>query len=449
MKTWYTICWTVLTIVGLVSCKKEENLDRPLPVGLGGQTWVSGPIDEWLMDSLTEPYNISVKYRWDPWELQLDRTYTPPDESKIIPAMTAIKRVWIDPYNDETGSDLFMKTYTPKQFVLVGSVQYDFGTVILGQAEGGNNIVFLDVNQNFDKDYTTSLKRMIHTSHHEFAHILHQTIMYPQEFKTISSDLGLEGYTATWYNVSNAQALANGYITPYSMASYDEDFVEMVSNMLVQGKTRFDELAASANENARQALRQKEQMVVNYFSQAYNIDFYSLQNRVQAALNNLVPTPTVEESYGFDKTYSTASVNPANTTLLPQSAPFLSAFNTSAAAVAAIPNYGLTLDSLALIMADATTAVLRLYILQNTTTFAADYLYDLSKDGNGAYDLSFVSANGNGTIIQTAVTPLLNYFENNQFTLSWYANPSVSIYPRIRFTSESSPGSYFHALLLP
>ncbi|MBL7736510.1 MAG: putative zinc-binding metallopeptidase [Chitinophagaceae bacterium] len=449
MKTLYALCWTALTIAGLVSCKKEENLDRPLPVGLGGQTWTSGPIDEWLMDSLTMPYNISVKYRWDPWELQLDRTYTPPEESKIIPAMSAIKRVWIDPYNEETGSDRFMKTYTPKQFVLVGSVQYDFGTVILGQAEGGNNIVFLDINQNFDKNYVTSLKRMIHTSHHEFAHILHQTIMYPQEFKTISSDLGLDGYTATWYNVTNKQALANGYVTPYSMASYDEDFVEMVSNMLVEGKTRFGELVASADEKAQQALRQKEQIVVNYFSQAYNIDFYSLQTRVQAALNKLVPPPTVEESYGFDKTYATASVNPANAALLPQSAPFLSAFNTSATAVAAIPNYGLTLDSLALITADATTAILRMYVRQGTTTFAADYVYDLSKDANGIYDLTYVSANGNGTIIATAVTPLLNYFENNQFGLSWYADPSVSIYPRVRFSSQSAPGSYFHALLLP
>ena len=81
-------------------------------------------------DSLTVPYNIAVKYRWDPWELSLDKTLTPPDEAKIIPAMSAIKRVWIDPYNAETGSDLFIKKYSPKQFKLVGSVEYNYnGTV--------------------------------------------------------------------------------------------------------------------------------------------------------------------------------------------------------------------------------------------------------------------------------------------------------------------------------
>ena len=138
-------------------------------MGLGGDTFVPTAIDAWLFDSLTAPYNIAVKYRWDPWELDLDQTLTPPDESKIIPAMSAIKRVWIDPYNAETGSDLFIKKYSPKQFKLVGSVQYNFnGTVLLGQAEGGNNIAFFDINQNFDRDPQSAIMRMIQTSHHEF-----------------------------------------------------------------------------------------------------------------------------------------------------------------------------------------------------------------------------------------------------------------------------------------
>ncbi len=112
--------------------------------------------------------------------------------------MSAIKRVWIDPYNEETGSDLFIKKYSPKQFKLVGSVEYNYnGTVVLGQAEGGNNIIFFDINQNFDQDPVSSVKRMIQTSHHEFAHVLHQNVLYPQEFKGISSRLGMVGYTAT------------------------------------------------------------------------------------------------------------------------------------------------------------------------------------------------------------------------------------------------------------
>ena len=156
-----------LIIALFTSCEKDEKLNIITPVGLGGDQFERTALDQWLYDSLTVPYNIAVKYRWDPWELNLDKTLTPPDESKIIPAMSAIKRVWIDPYNAETGSDLFIKKYSPKQFKLVGSVEYNFnGTVLLGQAEGGNNIAFFDINQNFDKNSVTSIMRMIQTSHH-------------------------------------------------------------------------------------------------------------------------------------------------------------------------------------------------------------------------------------------------------------------------------------------
>ncbi len=134
------IFWiSCVIIITATSCKRDDDLDlSTIPVGLGGETWPPTAIDQWLLDSLTKPYNIAVKYRWDPFELNLDKTLTPPDESKIIDAMSAIKRVWIDPYNAETGSDIFIKKYSPKQFKLVGSVEYNFnGTVVLGQAEGG------------------------------------------------------------------------------------------------------------------------------------------------------------------------------------------------------------------------------------------------------------------------------------------------------------------------
>jgi substrate import-associated zinc metallohydrolase lipoprotein len=439
---------TCVTVV-IASCKKSENLDLPQPVGLGGEVVAPTAIDKWLKDSLTTPYNIAVKYRWDPWELNLDKTLTPPDESKIIAAMTAIKRVWIDAYNAETGSALFMKRLSPKQFVLVGSVEYNYnGTVVLGQAEGGNNIAYFDINQNFDKNNVTSIQRMIQTSHHEFAHILHQTIMYPEDFKFITSNLGLPGYTATWFNVSQDEALEWGYLTPYSMASYDEDFVETIAILLMLGKTKYEEILGMANTTARQSFVAKEQVVVNYFRQVWNIDFYSLQSRVQAALNALVPPPSISDAWGFGKPFTSASLNP-NTTLLPQPAAFMSIYNQSINAVAAIPNFGLVMDSLAVITTGPTTSVIRMYIRQGTTTFFADFTHTMTRDAANLYSFAYVSANGNGNVIKTAVTPLLNYFANNKFNVTWYRDPNVTLFPRIQFTPQASPGTYFLARLLP
>jgi len=432
-----------------IACKKED-LNVVPPVDLGGETWERTELDQWLMDSLTLPYNIAIKYRWDPGELNhLDRTLTPPDESKIIPAMSAIKRVWIDPYNAETGSDLFIKKYSPKQFILVGSVEYNpNGTVLLGQAEGGNSIAFFDINQHFDKNNVTSVKRMIHTSHHEFAHILHQNVIFPTDFRGISQRLNLTGYTGTWFNISEEEARENGYITAYSMASAEEDFVEMASNMLMEGRSRFDEIIASVNPTAQQALRSKEQFVVNYFKEVWSIDFYSLQTRIQSALNALVPPETVDQAFGAGKTFTLASVDPTRQDLLPLSAAFLSVFNQSADSVKALAGFNLTMDSIILFPAAANETILGVYVTQGSSIFLGQFLLQTTNAG-GAYSYTLVNENDVAVVIHDAVPPLLNYFTTNQFTLSWHAEPTVSIYPRARFSPVAAPSAYFTAFLQP
>lgn len=442
--------WTGYLFLLFASCKKDEALNLTPPVGLGGETFAKGPVDQWLLDSLTTPYNIAVKYRWDPFELDLDKTLTPPDESKVIPAMSAVKRVWIDPYNAETGSELFIKKYSPKQFVLVGSVQYNVnGTVLLGQAEGGNNIVFLDINQNFDQDNISSLRRMIETSHHEFAHILHQTVMYPQDYKFINSNLGLPGYTATWFNISEAEALNRGYITSYAMATSDEDFVEMVANMLMEGRTRFNEIVASTNPTAQQSLRAKEQMVVTYFREVWDIDFYSLQTRVQAALYSLIPVPSVADAFGFNKTYTSALVDPADQVLLPLPASFMTIFNNARTGLANIAPGGRMLLGFALAYDSETTIILTFfYVNAAGAQLQGRFQYNITKDANNVYTFTLNGADANGNVIYPGVAPLVDYFSNNKFTITWYADPRVSIYPRVKFTPQATPGTYFIARLL-
>lgn len=452
MKSLKIIAFTAYLLSALVSCRKADDLTGKPAVGLGGEVTGTTAIDKWILDSLTTPYNIAALYKWDPWNASLYKTVTPPDESRIIPLFSALRRAWINPYNEETGSDVFMKKYSPKQFVLLGSVEYDYYSVTLGQAEGGNNIVFFDVNQNFDKNPVTSIKRVIHTAHHEFAHILHQTVMYPQDFKGTSAKLGLPNYTATWFNIRDAEGLANGYVTAYAMSGPDEDFVETVSVMLVEGKARFDEMKASVNATAGQALQQKEDFVVAYFRQVWNINFYSLQRRVQSAMNALFAV-NVSDVYGFGKANTTASVNPANITLLPQSSAFMSIYNSAKTNVTTTTaaTYGLTMDSMAVITSTATSAIVRMYLHQGTgpTVFFADFTHTLTKDASGLYSFTYVGANGNAAVIKTAVTSLLNYFANNKFSVEWYADPSITIYPRVKFTPQAAPGSYFIARLLP
>ena len=449
MKQNKTTFFILAFVLALASCSKKDDLKIITPVGLGGDTFEHTAIDQWIFDSLTTTYNVDVKYRWDPWELQLDKTLTPPDESKIIPALSALKRVWLEPYNAELGSDVFMKKYTPKQFKLVGSASYDVdGTVTLGQAEGGNNITLFDINQHFFPDEMQSIMFMIHAVHHEFAHILHQNVIYPTEFIGLSQKAGFIGYTVTWFNISEREAYENGYITPYAASGVVDDFAETVSVMMMLGRDKFEEVVNLVNPEAQSVLRSKEQIIVSYFKEVWGIDFYSLQNRVNVALNQLAPAPTIEEAYGFEKTFATASVDINNQSMLPQRATFNIMVQDAADQVAAIPQFGLTLDSFALVSTAANAMTLRMFIGQNGNVFFADFNYSETVSA-GAHDYTYVDANENGDVIKDAVQPVLDYFSNNQFKVSWYTDPSESIFPRAKFTTVASPTDYFLALLLP
>ncbi|MRG47273.1 hypothetical protein GFS24_19280 [Chitinophaga sp. SYP-B3965] len=291
----------ILLFAALISCNKEDALgDVDNIPGLGGDTWTKGPIDVWIQDNLVTPLNVSVKYKWDQGELEFNKTLVPPKEEKIVPVLSAIKDVWIKNYEAVAGP-LFMPRYCPKFFVLVGSASYNLdGTITLGTAEGGRRIMLYVMNDFRSKGmpgYVVSdsfnLKMMFHTIEHEFGHILHQNVLYPPEFKRIS----VGQYTANWNNISDGEALSDGFITAYAISAPDEDFVEMIAMMLIEGKQGFDHLLNNITEpgasgitpdQARSRLRQKEAIVVNYFATVWKINFYDLQARTRASIESLI-----------------------------------------------------------------------------------------------------------------------------------------------------------------
>ena len=277
----------------LASCKKEDDLgDVSTIPGLGGDSWASTSIDNWIRDTLTVPYNVAAKYKWDQGELDFDKTLTPPDEAKIIPVLSSIKKVWIDNYVAEAGKT-FMQKYVPKFFVLVGSANWNIdGTITLGTAEGGRRIVLYVLNDFRTKGmagYVASdsftIKMMFHTIEHEFGHILHQTVLYPTDFKLIS----VGDYTSNWNNISDKEANEKGFITAYAQSAPDEDFVEMISMMLSEGKAGYEAiLKGISSQTAVNKLRQKEAIVVNYYKDVWGINFYSLQTRTRASIDALI-----------------------------------------------------------------------------------------------------------------------------------------------------------------
>ncbi|MDQ6814443.1 MAG: putative zinc-binding metallopeptidase, partial [Bacteroidota bacterium] len=220
---------------------------------------------------------------------------------QVIPVLSAIKKVWVTSYVIEAGAPFFKKI-SPKFLILVGSPIYERGAIVEGFAEGGRKVVLSNINNFRIKGmpgYTVAdtgvVLRMFDVIHHEYAHILDQNVQVPVDFSASSASL----YTSDWLNISDGEALRDGFITPYAQSDKAEDWAEMVSIMLVQGKPWFDALVNSINytgtsangttaEKARARLRQKEAIVVSYFKQAWNINYYSLQARTRFTINSLL-----------------------------------------------------------------------------------------------------------------------------------------------------------------
>ncbi len=289
----------------LASCGKDDinPADAENINGLGGDTWAPGPIDNWIYDTLTTPYNISVKYKWDQFEDAGDITsiLVPPKEEYIIPILSTVRQVWINPYIAE-GGEAFFKKNAPKYFYMIGSPAFgDNGTIKLGVAEGGKKIILLAINytrakgmDGYNPADSMWIKEMFLTIHHEFAHILHQAVLYPQDFKNLNPSL----LTTNWTDYNDTEALRDGFITAYAMNNSDDDFVETISHMLVDGRAGFESLIAAIPEGvtdrgttkaqAVARLRSKESIIVNYYKQVWGIDFYKLQTSVRAAVVSML-----------------------------------------------------------------------------------------------------------------------------------------------------------------
>ena len=74
---------------------------------------------------------------------------------------------------------------------MIGSPSYNpaSGTETLGYAEGGLKISLMNANHMSIYNIEDLNEKFFKTMHHEFSHILHQTIEYPQDFRLLAKPL--------------------------------------------------------------------------------------------------------------------------------------------------------------------------------------------------------------------------------------------------------------------
>jgi substrate import-associated zinc metallohydrolase lipoprotein len=406
-------------------------------------------LDNWLLAEFTQPYNIEVKYRWDASEGDIYRTLVPPKTGQIQPVMDVVKKVWIQPYADVAGG-MFIKNYCPKQFLLIGSARYNLdGTFTLGTAEGGRKVVLYVINE-FQQTDRNGLKAMMHTVHHEFAHILNQKVAYPAAFR----ELAAGQYTNDWRFISLNQARASGFITNYAMSSPDEDFVEMVAVMLMEGKEGYEALLqCQANDGSKRILEQKEQIVVQYFRDAFGINFYQLQEKVQLAMNQIAPPdddptelPPLFDVWGHDKENKAVTFD---LFVMNEPQEFVGRFNQDNLVM---HEAGLALDyNFKLYFATETELALRLYyyeVSDEARVFKqANFYYFFERKDDGTVGLVLAYGDENALYLanELKASALAGYFNDRVFRIEWLEGCTKDVF--VAFYPVNSPENYCFGVL--
>lgn len=269
------------SVLFLGACASDEPLTESI---LDTTVPVKSSLDNWIDTNFLTPYNINVQYKWDQNVVDNNRYLFPPTQTKVQPALEIVQKIWLQSYSTIGGAD-FVKKIAPREFVLVGGVNLNTtGTITLGLADAGQRITLFETD-NVDKTDRENVKRFIKTIQHEYIHILNQT--KPFDEKTLAK-ITPTGYTSNWYATSTAVANEEGFISDYARSNINEDFAEMAATMLINSKAEYQAiLDGIEDEEAVANIKAKEAVVVKYFKDAFNMDFYKLRDEAEKNTNEL------------------------------------------------------------------------------------------------------------------------------------------------------------------
>ena len=270
------IAIVLVVLCAASACVKDEM--SPNSVITVTQT-KQNDFDRWLAANFLLPYNIDFKYRFEMNESDMNYFTIPADYEYSVVMAHLVKYLCVETY-DEVAGITFTRTYFPKMFFLTGEWEYrNNGTIILGTAEGGKKIFLAGVNllPQYMKTPEDLNHYYIKTIHHEFTHILNQTIDYPVDFSMIT---GTDYVADSWSDAPfNTTFLQRGFITDYAQHSDGEDFAEMLSEYITHDQQWWDIQIDKAGEKGY-LINAKLDIVRSYMQDSYNIDIDVLRATV-------------------------------------------------------------------------------------------------------------------------------------------------------------------------
>jgi substrate import-associated zinc metallohydrolase lipoprotein len=454
LKNIFNISVCSLLLVSTWSCSKSDKLDVDM-----SQYIIDNPtandLDKWITANLTDPYNIQLQYRFERSLMDVAKDVSPVKLEKVKPTAEALINIFLKTY-EKVGGTTFIKTYTPKQFVLYGSPAYNSnGSITLGTADGGRRVVLYELNDlNFSDPAQVS--RKMRTIHHEFTHILNQITSIPPEYEEVTKS----DYYADWTNTTNTEDTAKklGYVSRYARSAYTEDFAEMVAHLLIEGQLWFDTYAKGAGTAGQAKLKKKEAIIVDYFRQYFNINFRQLQYEIGKVLRDTYN----DKTRGF--TYAMQNGLLANPLVINftdgthyaefgQSAKFKAIWDQCKTLLTT--NGGRTPVFFNVVWLSKTRIQLQMnYVNSSNTALVAWYDFDFAINSSGDITFTYFDnpstetpyANGRNAQVLAGFTPLINYLTGNTFTGDWMpVSEGGNYYLKFGgFIVKSDPTSYFY-----
>lgn len=288
MKKYILLFAVALFALSLSSCRKEDPLNPESIITVN--TKEKNDFDKWLEANFVNPYNISIKYRYEMDQTSSYSYYTIPAdlECSIIMAHL-VKYLCIDSY-DEVAGVKFTRTYFPKMFFFIGEWEYsNNGTFRLGTAEGGKKIILTGLNylpyvmqgaySTYSGDPEGGLNHYyVKTIHHEFTHILNQTKDFPADFRLVTPT----SYVADSWSDDEYESgyLPRGFVSAYSQKEDREDFAEILSLYITNSQETWDSWMVEAGDEGASLIEAKLSIVKSYMRTTFEIDLDVLRDVV-------------------------------------------------------------------------------------------------------------------------------------------------------------------------
>jgi substrate import-associated zinc metallohydrolase lipoprotein len=277
----------ILLLVATSSCYEKEKINNPVFENPESED----EIDQYIHEVYTEEFGVAVRYKYVDRYVDATKRVTPPKRKVVVPMLDFLTSLWVEPFISVPNGENFFRSHVPAEVIFVGSSIYnDDGTITLGTADAGARITLTEVND-IDVNNKAWVLRQLGTIYHEFAHIIHQRYRLPPNWEQISP----MGYTSTgsWYNLTDAEALQRGFVSPYATSSYNEDFAEFAAFLLFDENFYDNYINDEANcataecvlrNEGRARLREKYTAVLNHYKQYTGVDLLQVRAIVQDKL---------------------------------------------------------------------------------------------------------------------------------------------------------------------